>query len=85
MVDGRGIVRKQHEERGKHCRDVQLDVGLSRDKMLSGHGESHGNLLVIRYIRHDKFNRNYICLRDGAGNEGQKLRGDSDRVVRDAN
>lgn len=86
MVDGRRVVHEQREERGKRCHcDMQLDVGFSGDKVLPGHGGSHGNVLVVRHVRHDKFNRDHIRLRDGAGNEGQKRRGDSDRVVRNAN
>jgi len=86
VVDGRRVVHEQREERGERCnRDVQLDAGFSGNKVFPGHGRYHGNFLIVCHIWHDKFNRNHIRLRDGAGNEGQKRRGDSDRVVRDAN
>lgn len=86
VADGRRVVHEQREERGERCRrNVQLVAGFTGDKVLPGHGRSRGNFLVVRHIRHDKFNRNYIRLCDGAGNEGQKRRGGTDRVVRGAN
>lgn len=86
VADGRRAVHEQNEERGeRRHRNVQLDAGFPGDEVLPGHGGSHGDLIVVRYVRRDKFNGHRIRLHDGAGDEGPKRRGDSDRVVRDAN
>lgn len=86
VVDGRRVVYEQHEERGKRSQlDVQLDTSFSGDQVLPEHVRSHGTLLNVCHIRHNKFIWNHIHFRDGAGDGGQKRRRDSDRVVRDRN